>query len=471
MFPTAPTGPRPPTTVGADDPRKVWAKMQRITDNEDKVIVPTGVVDGLGPAMGPELRPEALQAAVDAAYAQFKDCDEGKVANYIPILGQADPKLFGICLVTPDGRSFTAGNVTQQVSMQSVSKVFTMALVMQQHGPQIIKDNLGVDATGQAFNSIKAIEEKQGLGMNPLVNAGAIATTSFIEGPGRERMWEQIIAFVSACAGRPLTHMEDVYESETKTGARNRAIGALMDSYGRLRHDPAETVDLYIKQCAIGVNVLDLGQMAATLALGWNPVTKVNLIHSYNLPKILAVMATAGLYDQSGQWLFECGLPAKSGVGGGIIAVAPGKFGVAAISPPLDSAGNSVRAIKAISYITKVLDANPYAPPRGLPTPAVTLSAPTLEAVPVVAPVEPADPAAIKRLPPVVRQRFEEIDAGKTGKLSIEDLQGVMTGLGERLTAEEARAIMEHADIDRDGELSFEEFAGVAIQYKLFGIA
>ncbi len=260
-----------------------------------------------------------IEAALAAAHAKYAGLQEGKNADYIPALAKVDPDLFGIALVTVDGKVYTQGDVSSEVSIQSISKVFTMAKVFEESGPEAIRDNQGVDATGQVFNSI-------------------------------------------AFAGRKLAVLKDVYDSEAATNQRNQAIAQLMFAYGRIKENPAQATDIYTKQCAVGVNAKDLATMAATLANGGkNPVSGKQLLNGEYVPEVLAVMATAGLYDDSGKWLFTTGLPAKSGVGGGILAVSPGKFGIAVISPPLDAAGNSVRAQKAIADISNALGGNPYA--------------------------------------------------------------------------------------------------------------
>jgi glutaminase len=236
-----------------------------------------------------------------------------------------------------------------------------MALVMEESGTQAIYDNMGVDATGQVFNSIVAVEQYRGSEMNPLVNPGAITATSMVKGKSYDEIWNKIVKFHSAFAGRDLAVLEDVYKSEAETNQRNQAISMLMYAYGRIKENPLQACDIYTKQCSIGVNAKDLATMAATLANGGkNPVTGKQVMNAGNVSEALAVMATAGLYDDSGKWLYATGLPAKSGVGGGIIAVSPGKFGIAVISPPLDAAGNSVKAQKAIADISNALGGNPY---------------------------------------------------------------------------------------------------------------
>ncbi|HEX7778756.1 MAG TPA: glutaminase A, partial [Vicinamibacterales bacterium] len=293
---------------------------------------------------------------------------EGKNADYIPALAKVDPNLFGIAVVTTDGKVFTAGDIKTEVSIQSISKVFTMAQVIQEQGLDSIAKRIGVDATGARFNSIIAIEGVRsvvGTGapeMNALVNPGAISATSMVTGGSSDAVWKKIIDFHNAAAGRQLTVLQDVYKSESDTNQRNQAIGALMFAYGYIKTNWQQAVDLYTRQCSIGVNAKDLATMAATLAAGGrNPVTGNNVMDAAKVPGVLAVMATAGLYDDSGKWLYQTGLPAKSGVGGGIIAVSPGKFGIAVISPPLDDAGNSVRAQRAIAAISNALGGNPYA--------------------------------------------------------------------------------------------------------------
>ncbi|RLU00752.1 glutaminase A [Ketobacter sp.] len=313
------------------------------------------------PLWATELSPKQIQAALDKAYTQYKDIKEGANADYIPALAKVDPKLYGIVLVTTDGSVYSAGDVQSQVSIQSISKVFTMALVMDESGTAALAENMGVDATGQVFNSIYAIEQNKGAEMNPLVNPGAITATSMVKGNTYDDIWNKILGTYEAFAGRSLTVLEDVYRSEAETNQRNRAIAALMAAYGRITTDPLRATDIYTRQCSVGVNARDLGIMAATLAnAGKNPVTGRQAMQAENVPEVLAVMATAGLYDDAGKWLYQTGLPAKSGVGGGIIAVSPGKFGIAVVSPPLDAAGNSVRAQKAIADISNALGGNPY---------------------------------------------------------------------------------------------------------------
>ena len=329
------------------------------------LVVAAAVALFLAPAAQAQT-PAEIQAALDAAYAKYKDLQEGKNADYIPALAKVDSKIYGIALVTADGKVYTAGDVKSEVSIQSISKVFTMAKVMEESGPDAIANTIGVDATGMRFNSIVSIELSQkalgGPEMNALVNPGAIAATSMVKGATRDEIWKSILGYYSDFAGRPLSVNQEVFKSESDTNQRNQAIGYLMYAYGYIKAEPLRATDVYTEQCSVSVGAKDLATMAGTLAnAGKNPVTGKQVMKADYVPKVLAVMATAGLYDDSGKWFFRTGLPGKSGVGGGLIAVSPGKFGIAVVSPPLDEAGNSVRAQKAIADISNALGGNPLA--------------------------------------------------------------------------------------------------------------
>lgn len=307
-----------------------------------------------------------IQSVLNAAHAKFKDVKDGANADYIPALAKVDPQIFGIALVTTDGKVYTAGDIESEVSIQSISKVFTMARVIEDQGRDSIVKRIGVDPTGMRFNSIVSIEFAQkalgGPEINPLVNPGAITATSMVPGKTRAEVWQRILDFHSEFAGRPLSVNKEVFDSEAATNQRNQAIGSLMYAYGFIKENPAQAVDIYTEQCAISANAKDLAVMAGTLAnAGKNPVSGKQVMKAENVPGVLAVMAIAGLYDDSGKWLYRTGLPAKSGVGGGIIAVSPGKFGIAVIAPPLDRAGNSVKAQLAIENVSNALGGNPYA--------------------------------------------------------------------------------------------------------------
>jgi glutaminase len=301
------------------------------------------------------------QGAINRAYDKFKSLKEGKNADYIKELANVDPNIYGIAIVTADGRVFTAGDLTSRVSIQSISKVFTLARVIEEQGPKAVAEKIGVDATGLRFNSIVAVELQKGKEINPLVNPGAIAAVSLIKGNDSVAKWKNIVDTHNAFSGAKLKLNMPVYISEAGDNLRNQAIAHLLLAYGRMYFDPVQSTDVYTKACAINVNAKDLAVMAATLANGGtNPITKEKVVSPDTAAFTMGVMSTAGLYDDSGQWLYAVGLPAKSGVGGGIIAVCPGKFGIAVISPPLNAVGNSVKAQKTIYEIVKELGANPF---------------------------------------------------------------------------------------------------------------
>ncbi|MBK9098848.1 MAG: glutaminase A [bacterium] len=302
-----------------------------------------------------------IEKVLNEAYNKFKDVKEGANADYIKELATVDPNIFGIALVTVDGQVYTAGDIQSMVSIQSVSKVFTMAQVIEEQGHQAVQDKIGVDATGEVFNSITAVERMRGKEINPLVNPGAIASTSLIAGVDSSAKWKHVLQVHSDFAGRQLGLNVPVYISEAGDNLRNQAIAHLLLAYGKMYFDPVEATDIYTKQCAINVNAKDAGIMAATLANGGiNPVTKKKVVSPETVQYTLPVMSTAGLYDDAGIWFYNTGVPAKSGVGGCLIAVVPGKFGIATIAPPLDKAGNSVKGQLAIKYIIEQLKVNPY---------------------------------------------------------------------------------------------------------------
>jgi len=303
-----------------------------------------------------------IQQVLQEAYNKFKNDDSGKNADYIKALAKVDSKIFGITLVTKDGKVYEIGDTKAKVSIQSISKVFTVAKVMQEKGSKFVQEKIGVNATGLPFNSIMAIELHNGSASNPFVNAGAIQTTSWIKAKDSKERWAKIKQNMDDFAGKKLDFNEEVYQSEVNDNKRNQAISKILDAYGRMGSDPLEATTVYTKQCSVNVSSHDLGVMASTFANhGVNPITNKKVLDSAYVPKMLAVMATAGLYDNAGDWLYMTGLPAKSGVGGGILAVVPGKMGIGVVSPRLDKYGNSIRAQKAISYIVEKLHLNPYA--------------------------------------------------------------------------------------------------------------
>jgi glutaminase len=308
-------------------------------------------------------RHDLVKSAVDEAYARFRSDTSGKNADYIPYLAQVDSKLFGVSVVSTDNQSYSIGDTAYSFSIQSISKVFTLALAMEELGPDKVFERIGCEPTGRPFNSVDAVVDMPTHTGNPLVNAGAIATTSLIAGNNAGEKWKKILAFYGKAAGEKLSLIEDVYKSEAATNQGNRALAALLLKYQRIYSDPVEAVDIYTKACSVGVNVKQLAQMGGTLANnGVNPITGERVIKAENVPHILAAMTMAGLYDGSGGWAWHVGLPAKSGVGGGILSIAPGKGGIAAFAPRLDEAGNSVKAQKVIKYVADKLDMNLFSP-------------------------------------------------------------------------------------------------------------
>ena len=308
-------------------------------------------------------RRKVVEAVVRDAYDKFKSDTSGKNADYIPYLAQVDSKLFGVAIVTTDNQVLTQGDVNYSFSIQSISKVFTLALAMEELGPDKVFDKIGSEPTGRAFNSVLAVVDMPTHTGNPLVNAGAIATTSLVSGKNEDEKWNKILAFYGRVAGDKLSLIEDVYKSEAATNAGNKALVMLLAKYDRIYADPFESVDIYTKQCSVGVNALQLARMGATLANnGVNPATGEQVIKREDVPYILSTMTMAGLYDGSGGWAWHVGLPAKSGVGGGIVAIAPGKGAIAVFAPPLDEAGNSVKAQKVIEYVARKLNYNLFSP-------------------------------------------------------------------------------------------------------------
>jgi len=313
-----------------------------------------------GPAPDPAVKD--FQRVVDAAYVKYKDLKDGKNADYIPILTETPSDLFGVVIVTKDGKVYSAGDVDYKFSIQSVSKPFTAALVMSQQSPEVLREKIGVEPTGMAFNSKLALAIYEN-SVNPLVNAGAIAAVSLVQATSEQDRWNKVQQNLSDFAGSPLTVLEKVYDSEYSTAWGNRGIANLLYNWGRLYSDPEEALRVYTRQCSVGVSARDLGMMGATLANGGvNPLTRKQVMPAKDVPELLAVMATAGFYDESGDWMYTAGLPAKTGVGGGIVAVVPGRFAIAAFSPRLNEAGNSVRSLKAIRDIAGELGVGVFGP-------------------------------------------------------------------------------------------------------------
>jgi glutaminase len=306
---------------------------------------------------------EQIQAIINEAYNKFKGETRGKNADYIPELAKVDSKLFGIAVVSTDNHSIAVGDTKTAFSIQSIAKVFSLALALEEQGPEKVFEKLGSEPTGRPFNSPIAVVDMPTHTGNPLVNAGAIATVSLISGKTPAEKWNKILGFYSRVAGEKLTLIDAVYKSEAATNTGNKALSYLLAKYDRIYADPFESVDVYTKECSVGVNAVQLARMGATLANdGVNPATGERVIKRENIPEILSTMMMAGLYDGSGGWSWHVGMPAKSGVGGGIVAVAPGKGAIAVFAPPLDEAGNSVKAQEVIQYVANKLDYNIYSP-------------------------------------------------------------------------------------------------------------
>jgi len=303
---------------------------------------------------------QVLSRVVQEAHDRFKDVKDGANADYIPELAKVPSELFGVAIVTARGDVYAAGDVDYAFSIQSVSKPFTAGLVMQQHGSaSVILDKIGVEPTGQKFNSILATQVIPQVSVNPLVNSGAIASVSLVKGENAQQRFDTIMSYFESLAGGKLSVIEDVYQSEAATNQRNRAHGYILFASDRIYSDPMEAVDVYTRQCSIGVTAKQLAVMGATLAnRGVNPLTGVRVLDTDYVPKVLALMMMAGFYNESGAWAYTAGLPAKTGVGGGIVAIVPGKMAIVGFSPRVNDAGNSVRAMKAIEYITSELGVN-----------------------------------------------------------------------------------------------------------------
>jgi glutaminase len=312
---------------------------------------------------------QQVQALITQAYEKFKTNTEGKNADYIPELGKVDPKLYGVVGVTTDGQILTAGDVDVPFSIQSISKVYTLGLAMEELGADQVFQKIGSEPTGRPFNSLEAVIDMPTHAGNPYVNAGAIATTSLISGPDKTTKFNKILDFYSRAAGEKLTVLEDIYKSEAATNQGNQAISYVLRKYERIYSDPLEAVDIYTRQCSVGVTAKQLAWMGATLANGgMNPRTGQQVIKKENIPEILSAMTMAGLYDGSGGWAWHVGLPSKSGVGGAVLSVVPGKGAIVGFAPPLDKAGNSVKAQLAIAYIANQLGLNIFSPRSvGLP--------------------------------------------------------------------------------------------------------
>jgi glutaminase len=307
-------------------------------------------------------RPAIIQAQLDVAHQRFAAIADGENSRVYPALAAIPHHLFGICVAGVSGGVYATGDAEHPFAIMSVSKPFVFALVCGVLGSQEIREHLGVNATGFPFNSVVAVEFASDHRTNPMVNSGALATTSLVPGNDAEAKWRFIHEGLSRFAGRELSVNADIYASAAATNQRNRALAQLLESHDRLYADAATTTDLYTRQCSLDVTARDLAIMGATLANGGvNPVTGERVVGPGCSKRTLAVMATAGLYETSGDWLFDIGLPGKSGIGGGIVTVAPGKGGFGAFAPPLDGAGNSVKGQRAVRFLSERLGLNLFA--------------------------------------------------------------------------------------------------------------
>ena len=303
-----------------------------------------------------------VQDLVDEAHARYRSNDEGANSQVYPALERVRRDLFGICVVGTTGRVFTAGDGEVEFALMSVAKPFVFALVCEAIGAEEARRRLGVNSTGLPFNSLAAVEQSSDGRTNPMVNPGAIAATSLVSGNGHDAKWDVIREGLSRFAGRPLALDDEVYESASKTNHTNRSIARLLQEHDRIEGDPDEALDLYTRQSSLAVTAKDLATMGATLADGGvNPVTRERVVDADACRSTLAVMTTAGLYETSGDWLYEVGLPGKSGIGGGIVTVTPGKGGLGTFAPPLDEAGNSVKGQLVARFLSQALGLDLFA--------------------------------------------------------------------------------------------------------------
>jgi len=306
---------------------------------------------------------DGIRAALAGAYAEVAKVTGGKNADYIPFLASVPSNLFGLAVVTVDGEVFEQGDSRFEFAIESISKVLTLCAAIEEVGPEELRAKIGAEPTGMPFNSVTALEMHDDRPLSPLVNAGAMATVSLIKAANAEERWVKILAIQSRLTGRPIKISDEVNTSEQTTNFHNRAIAWLLYSAGNMFCDPMEACDVYTRQCSTLVTAVDLAVVGATLASGGvNPLTHERVLQSANVPPVLAEMTMEGLYDTAGDWLFEVGLPAKSGVGGGLVAVVPGKLAIAGFSPPLDPVGNSVKGQAGVAAVAKRLGYNMFHP-------------------------------------------------------------------------------------------------------------
>ena len=305
-----------------------------------------------------------IQAAVDAAHRDNVGLQGGENASYIPFLASVDPTLFGVAVVTAEGDVHSAGDADARFAIESISKVFTMARAMADVGAEAFHEKIGADPTGLPFNSVMALELHNDKPLSPLVNAGAMSSASLVAAKDKEERWQRILQTQRDFAGRDVELSDEVNTSEQTTNFHNRAIAWLLYSGGAMYCDPMEACEVYTRQCSTLISTIDLATMGATIAAGGvNPVTGTRVVDAGLVPHLLAEMTMEGLYTSSGDWAYTVGLPGKSGVGGGILAVAPGTLAIAAFSPPLDPVGNSVKGMAAVAQVAQALDLSLYKVP------------------------------------------------------------------------------------------------------------
>ncbi len=302
-----------------------------------------------------------IEQYLQKLHARYAGLDEGRVADYIPELAKAKPEWFGICIATRDGHIYEVGDTRQHFTIQSISKALSYGLALEDRGEGHVLERISVEPSGDAFNAI-SLKSGSGAPYNPMINAGAIATCGQILPKDGATRIQRILAYLSACAGRSLDIDQDVYRSESETGHRNRAIGWMLRNFDIIDEEPTDILETYFQQCAIRVTCRDLALMGATLANGGrNPLTREQAIAPEYVDNVLSVMSSCGMYDFSGEWLYRIGLPAKSGVGGGILAVLPGQLGIGVFSPRLDAQGNSLRGIRACADLSQDLSLHLFA--------------------------------------------------------------------------------------------------------------
>lgn len=378
--------------------------------------------------------PSPFESHLQRLLAAHAGARSGKVATYIPELAKADPDWFGICVASTDGHVYEVGDSRLDFTIQSISKPFVYGIALQDRGREAVLAKIGVEPTGDAFNSI-SLAPDTGCPLNPMINAGAIAAASLVAGHSDEDKWQRVLATLSLFAGRTLEVDERVYASECATGHRNRAIAYMLRNFDVIESDPEPALDRYFRQCSVSVTCRDLAVMAATLANGGvNPRSGERVLAPEIVKDVLSVMATCGMYDYAGEWLFEVGLPAKSGVGGGVLAVLPGRLGIAVFSPPLDEHGNTVRGVRVCKDLSRDLELHFLRVPQ--------------DAAAVVRSVSTAAELPSKRLR---SDEEREVLSERGSRVRIWELQGELDfAAAEVVTREisEAAPALDHAVID-----------------------